>query len=236
MVAASGPGKALWHPMATVHSNRWTPGKTGSPKKRSLGTPGGAGETADSPAPRFPATAPGSGRISTGFGMTLSNMGRSRRRPRRRRRRRSVICETLESLLPAASSPLRVRLPACVRRSWGRGRWVRHCTLPPSLPPSRRPSRIEPGIVSKSNQRVTRFHSTSSILAARVPSDTYCTITQAGVCLSCVRVNEHSLSFSYLPMIVASRWRSTTMSTILCEKESERERRCFSAPVAHDRH
>jgi len=56
MVAASGPGKALWHPMATVHyldprKNRLS--KIAFPREGGRGGPrgGGAGVTADSPAP-----------------------------------------------------------------------------------------------------------------------------------------------------------------------------------------
>ena len=55
-MAASGLGKALWHPMATVQN--LDPRKNRLPKMRSLGTPGraaGEGEareaTGDSPLP-----------------------------------------------------------------------------------------------------------------------------------------------------------------------------------------
>ena len=84
-MAASGLGKALWHPMATVQNldprkNRLP--KNALPRDPGAGSRGGGGEGDPRrlPAPRLAssAAAPGSVRMSTTLGMTFSALGNMR--------------------------------------------------------------------------------------------------------------------------------------------------------------
>ena len=199
MVAASGPGKALWHPMATVQ--KLDPRKNKLSKKAFPRDPGAPGRgrsgrrTRSTPPLPLPVTAGGRPGIRLDvdcltFGMTLSNMGTSQSMaslpppppPAAPFGNMRNIGKPPPSFNPPPSRPSAC---ACVRasdKSWGRGRWVRHSR---SLPPSRRPSRIEPGIVRATNSSPEPTCHTHR----RVPPNTFHMMARA---LSCALMNAAS--------------------------------------------